>query len=161
MRGVSIEDASPGVGPPHETMASPEGRHIRAALAARVGPDADSAGISQTVVDVWTQIDVALTPIVGARGVAALHGRSLFLTAREFPWMGGRHDGVQQAMDLDALRRAIAAQSAPDALLGASALFEAFDDLLSSMVGAALTQRLLRAVWDTPYGGEPAQDSLT
>ena len=142
-------------------MASEEGRHIRATLASRVGPTADADGISQTVVDVWTLIDDALTPIVGARGVAALHGRSLFLTAREFPWIGARHDGVQPTMDLDSLRVASASQSAPDALRGASALFEAFDGLLASMVGIELTQRLLRAVWDTPFGGQPAQDSLT
>lgn len=61
------------------------------------------------VVDVLKQIDDALTPIVGARGVAALHGRCPFLTARAFPWLDGRHDGVQVTMDLDALRRAIAA----------------------------------------------------
>ncbi len=142
-------------------MASEEERTISAALASRVGPDAGSDGISQTVVDLWTQIDDALTPIIGTRGVAALHGRSLFLTVRAFPWIAGRQDGVQVAMDLESLRLAIASQSAPDALLGASALFEAFNDLLASMVGTALTQRLLRTVWDTPFSGQPAQDRQT
>jgi hypothetical protein len=112
-------------------------------------------------VDVWTQIDEALTPIIGVRGVAALHGRSLFLTARAFPWIGTRRDGVQMAMDLESLRLALASQTASDALRGAAALFDAFTDLLASMVGTALTERLLRTVWDTPYGGPAAQDTPT
>ena len=117
--------------------------------------------ISQTAVDIWTLIDEALTPIIGVRGVAALHGRSLFLTAHAFPWIGTRRDGVQMAMDLESLRLALASQTASDALHGATALFDAFNDLLASMVGTALTERLLRTVWDTPYGGPAAQDTPT
>ncbi len=142
-------------------MASHEGRYIAAALATRVGPDADPVAISRSVVDVWTRIDDALAPIVGARGVAALHGRSLFVTARAHPWIGGRQTGVQLAMDLQSLRLALESQDAAEALRGATALFEAFNDLLTSMVGTALTERLLRPVWDSPDGGPTAQDRLS
>ena len=114
--------------------------------------------ISGTVVAVWRKIDEALTPIVGVRGVAALHGRSRFLASQTCPWIGGRLDGVQMTMDLESLRLVLAEQPAGDALLGATTLLEAFHDVLSTMVGIALTERLLRTVWDIPNGGHAAQD---
>ena len=114
--------------------------------------------VADAVVSLWREIELRLTPIIGARGVAALHGRSLFLTAREHAWLATGPDRVAMGMDLNALRLAVLTQDAGAALTGGGALFVNFHDLLTSMVGPALTERLLRDVWAPPSNGLPAQD---
>ncbi len=115
--------------------------------------------IADAIVALWREIERHLTPIIGPRGVAALHGRSLFLTARDHPWLSVASERVTLVMDLDALRSAVEQQPVTVALTGAVALFNSFHGLLTSMVGPALTERLLRDVWDPPPSDTPAQDS--
>ena len=98
-------------------------------------------------------------PILGTRGVAALFGRALHLTSRTHAWLGEVPEGVQATMDLDGLHGAIAAQPFAIGIDGGSALFVVFYDLLVSMVGAQLTERLLRDVMATPSSGHAAQDA--
>jgi hypothetical protein len=116
------------------------------------------------VTAVWVEIDRELTPIIGVRGVAALHGRSLFLASRQHPWLrdaNGAQHGVQLAMDLEALERCISAQSSDAARAGSAELLQTFDDLLASMVGPALSERLLRRLADAPASGDAAPRDTT
>ncbi len=129
------------------------------AFVRRADTGAGSTQVADTVVAIWTEIERELTPIIGTRGIAALHGRSLFLASKTHPWLGGGPDGVQTAMNLSALRATVAAQVADEALAGGHTLLEVFDGLLTSMVGAGLTARLLRNVWDIPQRGPAAQDT--
>jgi hypothetical protein len=137
------------------------GRDTATPLANRVGPDADAAQIAEAVVTICQEISAALTPIVGARGVAALYERSLHLGTTAHPWlMAARTQGLQ-TLDTAALKTALSQQGAPAAAAGGSAFLEAFHALLSSLVGASLTERLLRTVWAHPTSGSSAQDPST
>jgi hypothetical protein len=106
----------------------------------------------------WRAIEATLTPIIGSKGVVALYQRSLHLVAKTHPWLAGAHDPAQAAIDLAALQSVVAQQSAADAALGSNALLQTFQQLLGSLIGAALTDRLLRTVWDNTSRGTPAQD---
>lgn len=141
-------------------MESQESRRIAAPLAHRVAKDADAAQIAEAVVSTWQEIDAALTPIIGQRGVAALHKRSLYLTGAAHPWLAGMHEGVQSTMDLATLKSVLAQQSSADAEAGGGALLQTFHELLASLVGPSLTERLLRSVWANSSSGPPAQDTL-
>ncbi len=141
-------------------MTTPKSRRIDAALARRSGNGASVEQVADTVVAMWHDIERELSPIVGTRGVAALHGRSLFLAARQFPWLNGAPDGGHLSMDMAALRAKIVRWQATEALQACGASFAVFHELLASMVGPALTERLLLPVWDTPSSGQPAQDLL-
>jgi hypothetical protein len=46
------------------------------------------------------------------------------------------------------------------AAVGGAALFRSFHDLLASLVGVTLTNRLLHAVWAPTSGDTPVQDRL-
>jgi hypothetical protein len=140
-------------------MESQESRRIAAPLAHRVAKDADAAQIAEAVVSTWQEIDAALTPIIGQRGVAALHKRSLYLTGAAHPWLAGMHEGVQSTMDLATLKSVLAQQSSADAEAGGGALLQTFHELLASLVGPSLTERLLRSVWANSLSGPPAQDT--
>lgn len=133
---------------------------ITAPLAHRVQADAPASQIAEAIAATWLEIDAALSPIVGHRGLVALYKRSLYVTASGHPWLEGLHEGVPSTMDLARLKAAVSQQSSADAAAGGSEMFRVFHDLLESMVGPSLTERLLRSVWAlTPHG--PAEQDTT
>jgi hypothetical protein len=140
-------------------MESQDSRQAAAALARRVGNSASAAQITEAIVSIWQEVDAALRPIIGQRGVAALYKRSLYLTASTHSWMGGVHETSQAAIDLGSLRSALARQSSDAARAGGDALLMNFHELLSTLVGPSLTERLLRDVWTNTSNGAPAQST--
>lgn len=128
-------------------------------LAQRVGAGADAAEIADTAVAIWRDIESALAPVVGQRGVAGLYRRSLFLATATHPWLAGTHDLVLTTVDTSALRRQLAQQSNAEAAAGAGALFQTFYELLSTLVGSSLTERLLRPVWAASSSATTEQDA--
>ena len=134
-----------------------DSRLATAAVARRVGNSASAAQITDAIVSIWQEVDMALRPIIGQRGVAALYKRSLYLTASTHPWVGGVHETSQAAIDPGPLKSALAQQSSDDARAGGGALLMNFHELLSTLVGPSLTERLLRDVWTNTSNGAPAQ----
>ena len=142
---------------PHGAAArGPDMALVRRPVAAH---DANAAQIADAMVATWHEIDAALTPIIGSKAVVALYKRSLHLTAKTHPWLAGTHEGVQATLDLAALKATLAQRSSADAALGGNALLQTFHQLLCSLVGPSLTERLLRPVWADPSSGPPAQDT--
>jgi hypothetical protein len=135
------------------------GRRWPAPLADRVTDGADAEQVAGAIVAIWLEIDQALHPIIGRRGVAALYNRSLSLTAAAYPWLAIDQPAVPAAIDPSGLRSALVQQTAAEAAAGGSALFQSFHELLASLVGTALTERLLRSVWTHPSGTSPVQDT--
>jgi hypothetical protein len=104
------------------------------------------------------EIFTALTPIVGPRGVAALYKRSLFLTSHEHPVLLGLHADVQQDTDLSALTATLMSLSETEAAHVGAALLSSFYELLASLIGPSLTERILRSLWDRPLNDPPAME---
>jgi hypothetical protein len=128
-------------------------------LAGRLAGDADARQLSEAIAAVWHEIDVALHPVIGHRGVAALYMRSLRQCMPAHPWLVGACRDSMGDMDLLVLKSAVAQQTAGEAAAAGPALFDAFRSLLASLVGTALTDRLLLPVWASPSGKPPAQDN--
>jgi hypothetical protein len=105
----------------------------------------------------WHGIDVALSPIIGERGVAALYKRSLHLTCSAHSWLASVQEHSAQPGDFAALRTALAGHPRADAAAASAALLQTFLDLLTSLIGAALTEQLLASVGDT-FASAAAQD---
>jgi len=120
--------------------------------------DASAAQIADAMVATWDEIDAALTPIIGSKAVVALYKRSLYLTGRTHPWLAGTHEGAQ-ALDLAALKPVVARQSSAEAALGSRALLQTFNQLLGSLIGPSLTERLLRSALANASSGPPVQDT--
>jgi hypothetical protein len=127
-------------------------------LASRLGADAGVEQIVDTIMAVWRETEDALSPIIGQRGVAALFHRSLKLVSATHPWLAAGLGGALDAVDPKALRATLLQQPAAEAAAGGAALFRSFHDLLASLVGAPLTDRLLRSVWAPSTSAPPAQD---
>ena len=134
-------------------------QRIAAILANRVPNGAGADAVARCVVSLCTDIGAALAPIVGSRGVAVLYKRSLFLTSREHPALSGMHENVQSTMDLSPLAAALASLSEAEANAVGAALLQSFYELLGSLVGLSLTERLLGALWDHPLNDQPALET--
>jgi hypothetical protein len=128
-------------------MESQESGRIAATLAHRVAKGADAAQIADAIVSTWQAIDAALSPIIGRGGVAALYNRSLHLTGSRYPWLAGSYNDVQTALDLAALKSVLVQQSSTSAAAVGGALLQTFYEMLTSLIGPSLTERLLRSVW--------------
>jgi hypothetical protein len=121
----------------------------------------DAAQAADLAVAAWRRIDEALWPIIGHRGMAALFQRSLYLTQVDHPTLAAMCDVEIAPGDFDLLRETLAQQSAAAAAVAVQAdLLKTFLGLLTSLIGPALTGRLLRSARDNPSSGEAVQDTL-
>ena len=118
-----------------------------------------AAQIADAVVATWKKIDAALSPIIGHGSVAVLYMRSLHLIDPAHPWLADMHQGVQTTVDMAALKAILAQQDSETAAAAGGALLQTFYELLASLVGPSLTERLLRSVWENPLSGPSAQDT--
>jgi hypothetical protein len=130
-------------------------------MAAQPGEAIDCAQTADLAVATWRKIDDALSPIIGRAGMAALFKRSLYLAGADQPALTALVDVEIAPGDYAPLRQTMTQQSGADAAANVqAALLKTFLDLLTSLIGAELTERLLRSVWDNnPSSGEAAQDT--
>lgn len=132
-----------------------------APLAYRINDDSTAAEIAAACGTLWLEIVAALTPIIGPRGVAALGQRSLHLASAAHPWLAARQPAVPDTLEATWLVSLLAQRSRDDAAAAGSSFLQTFRALLSSLIGASLTEKLLRTVWgppDTPMNSPTAQD---
>ena len=130
-----------------------------APLSQRVAESASSVQIADAVRALWCDIDVALRPVVGRRGVAALFKRTLHLASIQHAWLAPlktAHDS--DAVELDQLTALFAAQPPSLAVEAGNTVFEIFRELLTTLIGARLGERLLQTAWSIPTSAPPAQD---
>ena len=141
--------------------ANHEGRRSTDTLARRVGPGADPARVAAVFAGIWQEIDASLAPIVGPRGVVALHLRCFHLTTTPQDWrVPAPAEGVQaqSPAHLQALLRNL---DGDKPVAAGDAFLNNFHALLTSLVGPSLTDRLLQPVWADPASQPPPQDSLS
>lgn len=120
---------------------------IRKTLAHRAGDDADARAVAEATVSTWHQAAVRLAPIIGPQGVDVLFRRSLHLTGSSVPWLAPSIDENDCTALLASLQARLAGQEAAAALAASHALLANFTELLASLIGKALTERLLAPIW--------------
>lgn len=135
---------------------APGTKAILAQLATNGAHAAQAASIAVTT---WSAMDAALSPIIGQRGFAALYKRSLQLTRVEFPCLASVQEGVLNLAEFSVLHAVLAQQPSASAAAASAALLENFYDLLTTLIGRSLTDRLLSPICDTTSSGRPAQDT--
>jgi hypothetical protein len=124
--------------------------HTHSNLTQLAADGADGQLIADRAVATWRDIDAALSPIIGRRGVAALFKRSVLLAVPRHPSLVAADEDVDAPGDFAALRARLSAQTAENAIAANGALLKTFVDLLTSLIGVSLTERLLQSVLDTP-----------
>lgn len=120
----------------------------------------DARQVADAAVVQWRAIDAALSPIIGRRGVAALYKRAVHLAIAERPWLAAAYRGPLGPLETDALHAVLVLQPRARAAEAANAISDIFRALLSSLIGADLTQQLLPPAQPrTPGGTFAANDS--
>lgn len=134
-------------------------QRIQAKLAQLSAQGANAEQIADAAVVAWRGIDAVLSPIIGQRGVAALYKRSLHLSRGDYPWLTTVAEGVLQTSDFTSLQTALARQTSANAVAANGALLHAFTELLTNLIGASLTERLLQSVLEHPFNGHAVQET--
>jgi len=107
---------------------------------------------------IWGEIEALLHPIVGRRGLTALFRRSAHVSTASFAFLAPLAEGAPDLVPSDELVSLFSTQSVDTALDGGALLLHSFRELLSTVVGSGLTERLLQSVWSLPSSGSSAQD---
>jgi len=124
----------------------------------RISVDANAAEVAEAVAAMWRDIDAVMRPVLGQRGVVALFKRSVHLTSAAHPWLASVYQDRASVLDLPALEALFSLQTGAAALACGNALQLTFHQLLASLIGESLTERLLHSVWARPDGEAPTQD---
>ena len=121
---------------------------IRASLAQRAGiPDADTT--ANATAGTWRLVAAQLAPVIGARGLEVLAERALRMTSSTFPGLAVGSAGGGAGL-LPGLAERLARQRPAEAAAASYTLFLTFTELLTTLIGESLTERLLTPVWASP-----------
>jgi hypothetical protein len=131
-------------------------QHLHSSLSKCAAAGWDTVSLITKVVSVWRDIDTALAPIIGHRGVAALFGRSLHLTRADYPWLAAQNENTLDRIDFASLQSTLSERTSTDVVAFNDALLRKFVELLSNLIGVSLTECLLRPVVDIHSTGDAA-----
>lgn len=123
---------------------------IRRTLAHRAGGGADASAVAEAAISTWHQAAVRLAPVIGAQGVEVLFRRSLHLTKGSIPWLTMAMDDGNFVALLATLQARLAERDAAAALEASHVLLVNFTELLGTLIGKSLTERLLTPIWTHP-----------
>jgi hypothetical protein len=125
---------------------TPDSHRLAAVLLGRIRPATGAPAIADAMISLWREIESALGPVIGAGGLAALHGRALHQASAAHSWLPAR-ESVDGTVDLTTLRFAVSQQTAGEATGACASFFRSFYELLDSLVGGLLTEQLLAPIW--------------
>jgi hypothetical protein len=139
-------------------MESQDSGRLRSTLEHLASQGADVARIAALTIGSWREVEAALVPIVGQRGLAALYERSLHLSRIHHPWLAAVPEWTEPRMDLESLNTVLLQQESAAAAAGGGAHLQALYELLGSLIGLPLTERILSSIWSAPLSGSAALD---
>lgn len=128
---------------------------VQSALDKGAGDNADSQAVAAATFSALTALLAEIKPLVGELAWRALYVRSLHLARSSFvrPEVG---DLATSGDLLAVLNQDLLSRVPTEARVAAESLLLALADLLASLIGEPLTDRLLRKAW-----GEPAVDKIS
>ncbi|MGB4925296.1 MAG: hypothetical protein WBP25_02230 [Giesbergeria sp.] len=115
--------------------------------------------VADAAVARWESMVNTLTPVLGQRGIAALYRRTLIVAGRAHPCLLQAHEDTTPVR-FEKLRNVLIQQPPNQAAEATDACVETFHDLLNSLIGIPLTQRLLGGLWSPTFSGSPVQNRL-
>ena len=113
-----------------------------------LGNRTDADAVAVATVRAVESLMGELKPLVGGLATFALYARSLHLANASFEKPDPALQKLQE--NLTSLHNDLSARSLEDARTASQALLRALVDLLASLIGQSLTDRLLRSAWGNP-----------
>ena len=131
---------------------------IRMTLAQRAGEPTGASTVAAATLIIWQLMAAKLEPVIGARGVEVLFLRALHLTSASFPWLAIAH--TQRESAALQVKTQLAQQEINVATEAAYNLLVTFTELLSTLIGESLAERLLSPVW-VPSSGVSRKETVS
>lgn len=135
-----------------ETCDLPRHQLIKSLLAKQTEKVADAAII------LWEQLTTQIISIVGEDGFNALYERSIFLAQSTFPWLAVNLLPSQTDQRLAELKMSFEGQSPVQAREANNLLLITLTDILASLIGEQLINRILRLAWDAEIPNETGKE---
>ncbi len=123
-------------------------------------PASTACTVADGAVVAWKEVAEALVPIVGRSSVTVLYRRCLVSVGIDRTWLPSVTAADLPEDDWTVLHAAVSRQTAKEASEACASLFVAFQDLLGSLIGPALTEQLLHPVSALSSTGSAAQDTF-
>jgi len=133
---------------------------IRRTLAHHAGNFPDANAIAEATLSTWLQVEIRLKPVIGERGINVLLGRTLHLTSAVFPWPDFAGNQEDSAAVLAYVKTCLAESQTAIATEASYTLLTNFVELLATLIGESLTERLLSPVWVPPLPGSEKERPL-
>lgn len=135
-------------------MATTDSQLLREAIRTTLEQRAESLpgenAIPEATAATWRLVEAQLVPVIGARGLDVLFMRALHRTTTAFPWLAASVDHGGSAGPLPRLTACLATQHTAVAAEAAFALLSTFAELLATLIGDSLTERLLAPAVHAP-----------
>lgn len=125
-----------------------DAEHFHQDLARLAREGASSERIASRAALAWRKVYAALSPIIGHGGVMALFKRSVSMMRTTHPWLASMQEEFEQSGDFVALQAAFSQQASAEAAAANRAVLQEFIDILTSLIGESLAERLLSPIWD-------------
>lgn len=122
---------------------------LQKTLISRSGGALDPRAIAEATLGIWEQIAFQLKPVIGSRGVDVIFLRAVDMTSISFPWLVLDEGDEKLATLLANLKVLLADREAEASAKASIALLVTFTDLLATLIGESLAERLLLPVWES------------
>lgn len=123
---------------------------IQTLLAVRAGGVNDASALAQATIDSWRDLISQLAPVIGTGGVKALFGRAVLQASANYPWLAIPVEEGPEAALLITLESRFAGEERATAEKAIATVLLNFVELLSTLIGESLTDRLLGPAWAPP-----------
>jgi hypothetical protein len=120
---------------------------IRRTLAQRAGEDADAKAVANAAISTWHEASARLSPVIGGQGIDVLLRRSLHVAGKTFLALAEPTHEARNNELLTNLQVRLAGCETALAVEASNALLVTFTELMSSLIGESLTERLLAPIW--------------
>lgn len=134
-----------GAGPAHSGNAEPHSLFLDHDMINSTGAQESAAGSSDPL-QAWRQIAQQLCPLIGESGFCALFGRAVHVVGPDHAWLAPQQPCRSPEQLFAMLEEVMSSVDAGRAAAANDILLRTFTQLLATLIGEGLTQRLLASV---------------
>lgn len=132
---------------------------IRRVLTREAGTDADAKALAAAALRVYDTLAGQLALLIGDGGVRALTARSLHLVQRDFPWLAEAQKTDPSEGPFAQFGFRLQRQEPAVATEAAAAALATLGGLLETLIGEALTMRVVRSAWPSAFPDQTQQEA--
>ncbi|HEU4520409.1 MAG TPA: hypothetical protein VFT12_00305 [Thermoanaerobaculia bacterium] len=127
----------------------------------RAGSSTDASAVAEAARQTQDDLTAVFAPLISSAGVAALSGRAFDLAQREYPAGKRKSDNGSADERSGEVGEWLKSQVPTEAADAAAAMFATFAELLTTLIGEALTTRYLEKVWPDGFSAAKPKGKKT